>query len=120
MLLLFITLTTNAKAEAEDHNNYLAKSEKQKRKAEKIIGLLHAAGLTSPLVERTAVYIQQNSHDDYFYFSEKKYDRFSLGLRHELGTPKLERLELFLQPDDANYVYTVSPEAVMVRYKVEF
>ena len=119
MLLLFITITTNAKA--EDENNYLAqKEEKHKRKAEKIIGLLKAVGLTHPIVAETTYYVQKNIHDDYFYFTEKKYDNYSLGLRHEVGTPKFERLELFYQPDDSDYVYTVSPEAALIRYKVEF
>jgi hypothetical protein len=117
MLLLFITTTTNAKAESLD--NYLAEQDKDKRKAEKIIGILNAVGITHPLVAETAHYIKENSRDDYFYFSENKNQNLNFGLRHELGTPKLERLELYMQPDDSNYVYTLSTEAVMVRYKVD-
>lgn len=118
MLLLFIIISTNAKAESLDDN--LAEREKDKRKAEKIIGILHAVGMTHPIVAETAHYIKENSRDDYFYFTQKKHENLNLGLRHELGTPKLERLELYMQPEDSDYIYTLSTEAAMVRYSVEF
>lgn len=122
-LLLFMSLISNG-AKAEDTSSYLAAAKKQHRKAEKIVQILHAAGATNPMVSEAAEYIDENIHGDHFYFTRKRYEsddmKLNVGLRHELSTPKLERIELHFQQDDSNYSYTASGEAVMMRYKSSF
>lgn len=122
MLLLFITISTNAKA--EDFDSQLDKDVKKHRKTERIIGLMRAVGMTHPMFAQGAEYVRENSRNDYLYIAEKKYDNvgrgLNLGLRHEVGTPKIERFEIFLQEESSNYIYTLSSEAVMVRYYKDF
>lgn len=123
VFLLFVSLISN-NAKAEDTNSFLAANEKKHRKTDRIVQVLHAAGATHPMVAQTVEYIDENIHGDHFYFTKKRYEdediKLNIGLRHELATPKLKRIELHFQEDGSNYSYTASGEAVMVRYKAKF
>jgi hypothetical protein len=113
MLLPFICTAMTARAEELDEDLV------RKEKAERVKQLLFKVGLTDPMFQETAIYIDEQIKDDYFYFSEDKYENLNYGIRHELGSPKLKRIQFYLRPDDSNYEYTVSGEEIMLRYHMD-
>lgn len=122
-LLLVSPVVTDVAAAAENPNHLnkdAGASHKQKR-AEKILLMMKALGISDPDITALVHDIDKRSRSGYLMLHEEKISGGSLSLRYTLE-PRIstKQIELHYAPDNSNTEYSVRTNAVMVKYRLKF
>lgn len=92
------------------------------RRAQKVIATLKAFNLDHPYLTDTAIYVDQNTYDGYFYLANEPIGSsgMKVQLRYEMDGLNGKNLQLNITGDETHYNLTGSTEGVLLRYRLAF
>ncbi len=121
--LLFqpIGATVAMAAEYPEHLSKNVDATLKQKKAEKILLMLKAIGISDPDIREFAYKVEERTKDGYLMLHQEEVIGGKLSFRYKLKpNVSVRQLELQYVPDDSNFEYTARTNSVMMNYKFNF
>lgn len=121
LLIQPIIASMAAAAENPEHKHQNAKENLKQKKAEKLLMMMEAIGISDPDIKEFVYKVNGRMQDGYLMLHQEEIAGGKLSFRYQLKPRvKAKQLELKYVPDDSNFEYTARTNSIMVNYSFSF